>query len=432
MKILFFVFFLSFNIFAQKAKDESSALLSLGNEGLDKINDLEEKKKFLGTIDIEKQKIQDYVLKSIIDNAYELYQNGDYNGASNLAKKVLSIDPSSEEAKIISEASKDSDGKAGANVGKISMEDQLQKALSLYQQGEVLDAYRQMGAITRLSPNNVKAKYWYKKIEADLKDYYLIKGDEAYSANDKKTALTMYYKAMQYSPNDSSVLTKISQLEAEIRNDRVNEKLKRALDIYASGNLEESYKVLKEAISINPADERTNKLFYEMRSEIVDKYLAEGNELYKKKQYNSSIKSFTKALAYADSSTKIERMINNVKSTMKKEEERKKRIAEEKKKRDEERKKKKEEEAKQKEADQSSASNESTSSSTSAANQQSIITEQNKIAAQQHWQNGVKYLQSGDYQKAKDELLIAKKLDPGNSDVDAALKRIDQILGGGQ
>lgn len=427
MKFLFLFFFLSFNMFAQKAKDESSVLLSLGNEGLDKINDLEEKKKFLGMIDIEKQKIQDYVLKSIIDNAYELYQNGDYRGANNLAKKVLSIDPGYEEAKIISEASKDSDGKTGANVGKISMEDQLQKALSLYQQGEVLDAYRQMGAITRLSPNNVKAKYWYKKIEADLKDYYMTKGDDAYSANDKKTALTMYYKAMEYSPNDSSILTKISQLEAEIRNDRVNEKLKRALDIYASGNLEESYKVLQEAISINPADERTNKLFYELKSEIVNKYVAEGDEFYKKKQYNSSIKSFTKALAYADSPTKIERMINNVKDTMKKEEERKKRIADEKKKREEERKKKKEEEAKQKDL-----AAESTSSSTSAANQKSIITEQNRISAQQHWQNGVKYLQSGDYQKAKDELLIAKKLDPSNSDVDAALKRIDQILSGGQ
>ncbi len=420
--IIFLITIAQISLFSQKTRDESPAILSLGNVGLEKLNDVEEKKKFLDTVYVEKQRIQDYVLKRILDNAYELYNSGDYDGAAQVAKKVLSIDPNSEEAKIIANAS--GSGKAA---GRISYDEQLQKSLSLYQKGEVLEAYKLMGVLSKLSPNNVKARYWYKKMEADLKDYYITKAQEAYNANDKKTALTMYYKAVEYAPKDDTILANITQIENEMRQEKVNQKLKEALDVYASGKLEESYNILKEAININPADEKTNKLYNELRAEIENKYVAEGDSFYKKKQYSMSIKSFTKALVYAENPAKIERVINNIKKKMKDEEELKKKKEEERKRKEEERKKQQEEEEK-KAKEQGKQSDSSAKDDKS----KSIITEQNKKAAQEHWVNGVKYLQSGDYQKAKEELSIAKKLDPTNSDVDAALKRIDQILGGGQ
>ncbi|MEF3280264.1 MAG: hypothetical protein K6357_04790 [Elusimicrobiota bacterium] len=426
MRWLFFsCIFISVFSFAQKSRDESTAFLSLGNVGLEKLNDVEEKKKFLETVDIEKQKISDYLIKRILDNAYELYRNGDYEGAATVAKKVLSIDPSSEEAKMIANASRNIKGKSG---GKISFDEQFAEALTLYQKGEVLDAYRKVGVLVRLSPSNVKAKYWYKKIEADLKDYYISKAGEYYSSNDKKNALVMYYRALEFAPKDREILSRISGLENEMRQDKLNQKLKDALEIYASGRIEDAYALLKEAISINPADEKTNKLFNELKSEIENKYIKEGDAFYKKKQYLSSIKSFTKALAYSDNPSKLERVINNIKKTMKKEEEAKKRYAEEKKRKEEEKRRKEKEEEEAKKSAQAST----TDVKTSTTDLKNIISEQNKIAAQQHWVEGVKYLQSGDYQKAKEELSIAKKLDPTNSDIDAALKRIDQILGGGQ
>lgn len=420
MKLIILLIITQISLFSQKTKDESGAFLSLGNVGLEKLNDVEEKKKFLDTVYLEKQKIQDYVLKRILDNAYELYNSGDYEGASQVAKKVLSIDPNSEEAKIIANASG-----SGKISGKISYDEQLQNALSLYQKGEVLEAYKHMAVLSKLSPGNVKAKYWYKKIESDLKDYYLNKAQESYSANDKKTALKMYYKALEYAPKDDMILSNITQIENEIRQDKINQKLKEALDVYASGKLEESYNILKEAININPADEKTNKLFNELRAEIEDKYVKEGDAFYKKKQYPMSIKSFSKALIYAENPSKIEKVINNIKKKMKDEEELKKKKEEERKRKEEEKRKKEEEESKK--AKEKGVAD----SSKTEDDSKKIVTEQNKKAAQEHWVNGVKYLQSGDYQKAKEEFSIAKKLDPTNTDVDAALKRIDQILSGG-
>lgn len=421
-KIIFtLIMIIPVNFYSQKASDESAVFLSLGNVELEKLNDIEEKKKFLGVIEAEKERIGDYVLSRILDSAYELYRSGDYEGASAIAKKVLSLDPKSEEAKMI--ASIGASSVKGPGAVNISIEDQLQDALSLYQKGEVLDAYRRIGVITRLSPNNVKAKYWHKKIEGDLKGYYVAKAEELYSLGDKKNALATYYKALEFAPKDNQILESISKIENEIRQDKVNEKLKYALEIYANGNAEDAYKVLGQAIAINPADEKVNKLYKDLKSEIENKYIKQGDSFYYKKQYLLSIKAFTKALAYSDNPSKIEKIINNIKNKMKKEEEIKRKKEEERRRKEEEIRKKKEEAelAKKQEENQVSKSTDT---------QKTIVSEQNKIAAQQHWIEGVKFLQSGDYQKAKEAFTIAKKLDPTNQDIDAAIKRIEQILGG--
>lgn len=50
--------------------------------------------------------------------------------------------------------------------------------------------------------------------------------------------------------------------------------------------------------------------------------------------------------------------------------------------------------------------------------------------AQQHYLEGVKYFQNGNYEKARGEWKAAKKLDPSNAEAAAGLKRIEQILSG--
>ena len=52
--------------------------------------------------------------------------------------------------------------------------------------------------------------------------------------------------------------------------------------------------------------------------------------------------------------------------------------------------------------------------------------------SQQHYLEGLKYFQNSNYEKARDEWTIAKQLDPGNTDADAGMKRIEQYLAGGQ
>jgi Flp pilus assembly protein CpaB len=50
--------------------------------------------------------------------------------------------------------------------------------------------------------------------------------------------------------------------------------------------------------------------------------------------------------------------------------------------------------------------------------------------AQQHYLEGVKYFQNGNYEKARGEWKAAKKLDPANAEVAAGLERIERILSG--
>ncbi len=414
-----FIFILTSFLYPQKKADESTAFLSIDNVILEKMNDTVEKKKFVETIYMEKQKIQDYVLRRILDNAYDLYSKGDYSGAAEVAKKVLSIDPTFEEARVIANVS--------GNVerpGRISYEDEFQNALSLYQKGEVLEAYRKMQVLSKLSPGNAKAKYWYKKMEGELKNYYIAKAEEAYNSNDKRTALSYYYKALEYAPKDEGIVSRISVVEGEIRKEKVNLKLREALEIYAKGKLEESYNVLKEAISINPGDEKLNKIFVELKNEIEQKYVNEGKALYIKKKYNDAIKSFSRAMIYSENPKKIEKMINDVRDRIKKEEEIRRRKEEERRRKEEERRKKEEEEKKNKE--QVSGEGEEKN-----IDKNKIIAEQNKKASQEHYLEGVKFLQMGDYQKAKEKFATALKLDPSNTDAEAALKRVEQILSGG-
>lgn len=420
MRIVFLFFILSSYVLAQNKSDESVAFLGLSNVGLEKLNDLEEKKKFLEAVSMEKKKIQDYVIKRILDEAYELYQNGDYEGAATIAKRVLSIDPTRQDAKIIATASTGSKGDRVSQT--LSYNNQMEEALTLYQKGEVLEAYKMMQVLTRLSPNNAKAKYWYKKMEGELKDYYISKAEEYYTGGAKKKALEEYYHALEYAPKDEVILSKISQIESEIRDESVNTRLKEALEKYSNGKLEESYSILKEAITINPADERVIKLYKDLKKEIETKYINEGNEYYKKKNYKMAIKSFTLAMNYSENPKRIDNLISKVKDKMKREEEIKRKKEEERKRKEEER-RKKEEEEKKKQAEKGEEKPQE--------EKQSAVSEQNRIAAQQHWMEGIKYMQSGDYQKAKEEFTIAKKLNPNDPDIDAALKRIEQILGGG-
>ena len=57
---------------------EEGMLLDLGKISLGTLNDVEEKKQYLSTVQLEKQRIQNYTLRMVYENAYLLYKQGDY------------------------------------------------------------------------------------------------------------------------------------------------------------------------------------------------------------------------------------------------------------------------------------------------------------------------------------------------------------------
>lgn len=49
--------------------------------------------------------------------------------------------------------------------------------------------------------------------------------------------------------------------------------------------------------------------------------------------------------------------------------------------------------------------------------------------SQQHYLSGMVYYQKGDYEKARDEWLLAKQFDPANTDAEAGLVRLEKLYG---
>ena len=81
---------------------EPGMILDLQKISLGTISSVEEKKQYLSTVQLEKQRIQNYTLKMVYENAYDLYKRGDYQRAHELANVILSIDPSLTKAQTLS------------------------------------------------------------------------------------------------------------------------------------------------------------------------------------------------------------------------------------------------------------------------------------------------------------------------------------------
>jgi len=415
-----------------KVRSEESLFLDLQKTGLGSMNELEEKKRFIATIRLEKEKIQSKMLINVYENAFDYYRAGNYEDARDLANKILAIDPNFDDAVLLLEASNQLRGALRPGMSeKLMIEDRFKSALSLYNEGRILEAYKKMEEVVKLSPNNIKAKYWLGKMKDDLRDYYFQKGDEAYTRRELKNALDQLYKALLIRPRDAGIVDYITKVENELRQETANEKLKTALEYYAQGRLRDAYEGLKRVLEVQPGDSKANKLLTEVKSEIEQGYISRGKKFYGERRYTDAIGEWTTAKPYTANLSYLDKLISRAKKQMRLESADKRRRAEEAAARardEEERRRKEEEERKKAEAD--------------AKRKGTVVTEgpiqirgpseENRMASTQHYLEGMKYFQNSNYDKARDEWTIARQLDPGNSDADSGLKRIDQLQAGGQ
>lgn len=413
-------------------KSEESLFLDLQKTGLGSLSEFEEKKRFLATVKLEKQKIQGKMLFNIYENAFEYYRQGNYEDAKDLATKILSIDPNYQDAQMLLEASNQLRGSLRPGMSeKLMIEDRFKTALSYYNEGRILEAHTKMAEVVKLSPNNIKAKYWLARMKDDLKEYYVQKGEEAYKNRDLKESLDNYYNALLIRPKDARTIEWITRIENELRQQRANDTLKAALEQYAQGHLKEAYEGLKRALEIQPGDAKAGKLLAEVKSEIETGYLSSGKKYYGARRYTEAIGEWDKAKPYTANMAYLDKLISRAREQMKAESDEKRRRSEQ-----AARRAKAEEEARAKEeADRIKAEAEAKRKGTAVeetVKKPAGISEENRLAGQQHYMEGLKFFQNSNYEKARDEWTIARQLDPGNADAATGLKRIEQILSGGQ
>jgi len=416
----------------KRVKSEESLFLDLHKTGLGSLNELDEKRKFIETIKLEKQKIQGTMLNNVYENAFEYYKRGNYEDAKDLAAKILSIDPNNQDAQMLLEASNQLRGSLRPGMSeKLMIEDRFKNALSYYTEGRIVEAHAKMQEVVKLSPNNIKAKYWLAKMKDDLKEYYFEQGAADYKARDLKGSLDNFYNALLIKPKDGLTIEWITRVEDELRQQKANDRLKEALEYYAQGKLLAAYQGLRSALEVQPGDSKAGKLLGEVKTEIENGFVAAGKKLYGARRYPEAIGEWDKAKPYTSNMGYLNNLISRARQQMKMESDEKKRRAEEAARRareEEERRAKEEEDRRKAEADAKRKG----MTIEEVAKKPAGVSEENKAAAQTHYLEGLKYFQNSNYDEARNEWTKAKQLDPTNADTAAGLKRIEQILAGGQ
>ena len=416
----------------KRVKSEESLFLDLHKTGLGSLNELDEKRKFIETIKLEKQRLQGTMLNNVYENAFEYYKRGNYEDAKDLAAKILSIDPNNQDAQMLLEASNQLRGSLRPGMSeKLMIEDRFKNALSYYTEGRIVEAHAKMQEVVKLSPNNIKAKYWLAKMKDDLKEYYFEQGAADYKARDLKGSLDNFYNALLIKPKDGLTIEWITRVEDELRAQKANDRLKEALEFYAQGKLLAAYQGLRGALEVQPGDSKAGKLLNEVKTEIENGFVAAGKKLYGARRYPEAIGEWDKAKPYTSNMSYLNKLISRARQQMKMESDDKKRRAEEAARRareEEERRAKEEEDRRKAEADAKRKG----MTIEEVAKKPAGVSEENKAAAQTHYLEGLKYFQNSNYDEARNEWTKAKQLDPTNADTAAGLKRIEQILAGGQ
>lgn len=414
-----------------------SLFLDFSKTQLGPLGSAQAKTKYLYTIQLEKSRLTDKLLRTVYENAYTLYRQGDFDGARELTAKILAMDPTFQDASILHRAAVELNGTTAPMVSERKLvEDRFEEGLALYRQGRLVEASQRWEETVKLAPGNLKARYWLKKVRGELADEHFRRGQTAYRQHRLRDSLDQWYAALLLNPKYPRLLPAISKAEAELRGQEANEKLQRALNLYGQGDTEASLKLLDEILTIEPGQEKATQLIAEIRLEIAKQHVAQGRNLYRERKYTQAIKQWNRSVEFGYDARRANVLIARARDQMRREAEAK-RQAEERKKRqeeerqaEEERRQKEEEERKKKEAEEAEKkldASEPEAASAAAAGP----SEEDKRRAIKHWNEGIKHFQNNEYGKAKDEWILCKRFDPTFTECVQGLQRLENTFGGG-
>ncbi len=422
-------------------QETDGLFLDMSKLNLGTISSEDDKKKYIYTIQLEKSRTTRKTLKSVYENAFDLYKRGQYEAANDLTRRILSIDPGYSDASILNRATIDLKGSTKPRVSeKRLIEERFEEGMALYRQGRLVEASQRWDECVKLSPSNLKSHYWLKKARTEMAEEHYRKGRQAYRQHRLRETLDQWYAALVLNPRYPRLMVELAKVEAESREQDANEKLQAALNLYSQGLVLESLKMLDAVLQSGPGNVKAQKLQAEIRAEVANQHVAEGRRFYESRKYEDAIKEWKHAVEYGYDPKAADQLVARAKEQIRRESVAKTRAVEVAKAREEDKKKQKAEEetagaeAKKKEEEQKAkdAAEGKTAATTVGAAPSTQRAESNKQASQQAYLEGIIYYQKGDYEKARDKWLHAKQLDPGNSDPIAGLARIEKLYGAGQ
>lgn len=292
---------------------EEGMLLDLSKISMGTLNDVEEKKQYLSTVQLEKQRIQNYTLRMVYENAYLLYKHGDYQRAQEMAQTILSIDPNFKQAQTLAKQAQHM-GTYGTISEAQVIEAKFQETMRLYDSGRLVEANDKLNEILTIQPSNSKAQSWKRKIDSDIAKEYARRGDVAYAKGDYKAALDAWYNSLLMRKEDSKLVSKIAETENQMRKKQVEDSMKQALDFYNKGQYVESYAVFERITKIQPGDPRVQKYMSQLRNEIAAGYYNAGNRSYNANRFDQAISYWNNAKKWGADSTTMDGLIKRARN----------------------------------------------------------------------------------------------------------------------
>ena len=430
---------------------EAGMLLDLSKISLGTLNDVEERKQYLSTVQLEKQRIQNYTLRMVYENAYTLYRHGDYQRAQEMAQTILSIDPNFTQAQTLARQASHM-GTYGTVSESQVIEAKFQEALRLYDSGRLVEANQKLDEILTIQPGNSRAQSWKRKINADIAAEYVRRGDNAYDNGQYQTALDNWYNALMIRKDDDSLVTKISETENVVRKQQVQDAMQQAMAYYNRGQYVEAYSVFERILKIQPGDQRVQKYMMQLKQEIYNGYSDAGSKAYGAGKYDSAIAYWTKAKKWGDSTSEMDSWIKkarNAKEVSLRAASNKNTTRQVKRTKDKDGNiveeviettsvtkpaevKKTETKAETKAEPKAEVpetvvdSNETLPTLTPTTNR---VSEEASAASRQKYIEGLDAFNQDDYERAREAWIQAKQLDPGNTDAVLGLQKVEELMG---
>ena len=438
---------------------EEGMLLDLSKISMGTLNDVEEKKQYLSTVQLEKQRIQNYTLRMVYENAYMLYKYGDYQRAQEMAQTILSIDPNFKQAQTLAKQANHM-GTYGTISEAQVIEAKFQETIRLYDSGRLVEANDKLNEILTIQPGNSKAQAWKRKIDYDIAKEYTRRGDVAYDEGDYQKALDAWYNALLMRKDDPKLVAKISDTENKLRKQQVADSMKQALEFYNKGQFVEAYAVFERITKIQPGDPRVQKYMSQLKNEIAAGYYNAGNKSYNSNRFDQAISYWTNAKKWGADSSTMDGLIKRARNAK----ENHLRVKQQQAIKAEQAAQKAEEAAQKAEQAAAEALEEepietvtvsgsvpglsegsvipgaipgSTSSIGAVGTNETLPTlgaTVSRVSAEASAASRAKYIEGldafnqDDYERARQAWIVAKQLDPGNSDADLGLRKVEELM----
>ena len=433
---------------------EEGMLLDLNKISMGTLNDVEEKKQYLSTVQLEKQRIQNYTLRMVYENAYLLYKRGDYQRAQEMAQTILSIDPNFKQAQTLAKQASHM-GTYGTTSEAEVIEAKFQETIRLYDSGRLVEANDKLNEILTIQPGNSKAQAWKRKIDYDIAKEYTRRGDEAFNNDNYQAALDAWYNALLMRKDDPKLVAKIAETENKLRKQQVADSMKQALDFYNKGQYVESYAVFERITKIQPGDPRVQKYMSQLKNEIAAGYYNAGNKSYNANRFDQAVSYWTNAKKWGADATTMDGLIKrarNAKENNLRVKQQQTLQAQRAAQQAEEAAQKAEEAAKAAEENIETVTVDgnlpgltdgtvipgaaSGSIGTGGVNETlpNVSPTTNRVTAEASAASRAKYIEGldafnqDDYERARQAWIVAKQLDPGNSDADLGLRKVEELM----